>query len=73
MSPQEKFTHRRFVSLFTAHQSAIHACVRRLVPRRVGIATGYAAVVCKKHGVTPREVGKSHIRELRTLIGFESA
>lgn len=35
MSPQEELKHRRFVSLFTAHQSAIHAYVRRLTPRRV--------------------------------------
>jgi RNA polymerase sigma-70 factor, ECF subfamily len=35
MSPQEELNHRRFVSLFTAHQSAVHAYVRRLVPRRV--------------------------------------
>lgn len=40
---------------------------------QMGIATGYAAAVCKTHNATPREVGKTHIRELRTLIGFENA
>jgi RNA polymerase sigma-70 factor (ECF subfamily) len=34
-SYQQENDHRRFVALFTAHQSAIHAYVRRLVPRRV--------------------------------------
>ena len=34
------------------------------------IATGYAAVVGKKHGAMPREIGKKHIKELRALIGY---
>ncbi len=38
---------------------------------QMGIACGYAAVVCKKHNTTPRGVYKKHIKELRTLIGFE--
>lgn len=38
---------------------------------QMGIATGFAAVLCKKHGATPREVGKSHIKALRSLIGFD--
>jgi hypothetical protein len=37
---------------------------------QMGIATGYAAALCKKHGVLPREVGQKHIRELRGLIGY---
>ena len=37
---------------------------------QMGIATGYAAAVCKKHSATPREVGKNHIKELRGLIGY---
>jgi hypothetical protein len=37
---------------------------------QMGIATGYAAALCKKHGAIPREVGKSHIEELRALIGY---
>jgi hypothetical protein len=37
----------------------------------MGIATGFAAVLCKKHGANPKEVGKSHIKELRKLIGFD--
>lgn len=37
---------------------------------QMGIATGYAAALCKKHGAMPREVGKQHIQELRKLIGF---
>ena len=38
---------------------------------QMGIATGYAAALCKKHGATPREVGRQHIGELRRLIGYE--
>ena len=38
---------------------------------QMGIATGYAAVLCKKHNASPKEVGQSHIKELRKLIGFE--
>jgi hypothetical protein len=38
---------------------------------QMGIATGFAAVLCKKHGANPKEVGKSHIKELRKLIGFD--
>ena len=37
---------------------------------QMGIATGYAAALCKKHGKLPREVGKEHIAELRTLVGY---
>jgi hypothetical protein len=37
---------------------------------QMGIATGYAAVLCKKYGISPREVGKKHIAELRKLIGY---
>jgi hypothetical protein len=40
---------------------------------QMGIATGYAAALCKKHGATPREVGQRHINELRQLIGYEPA
>jgi hypothetical protein len=38
---------------------------------QMGIATGYAAALCKTHNATPREVGKQHIAELRGLIGFD--
>ena len=38
---------------------------------QMGIATGYAAALCKKHAATPREVGRQHITELRGLIGYE--
>jgi hypothetical protein len=38
---------------------------------QMGIATGYAAALCKKHNASPREVGRNHIRELRRLIGYE--
>ena len=38
---------------------------------QMGIATGYAAVLCKKHKASPKEVGQSHIKELRKLIGFD--
>ncbi|MGJ8693865.1 MAG: FAD-dependent oxidoreductase [Thalassotalea sp.] len=37
---------------------------------QMGIATGYAAALCKKHNKNPREVGKKHITELRQLIGY---
>ncbi len=36
---------------------------------QMGIATGYAAVLCRKHNATPREVGRKHIDELRDLVG----
>jgi hypothetical protein len=39
----------------------------------MGIATGYAAVLCKKYKATPKEVGQSHIKELRNLIGFDGS
>ena len=39
---------------------------------QMGIATGYAAALCKKHGVPPRGVGEKHIQELRRLIGYEA-
>lgn len=38
---------------------------------QMGIATGYAAVLCQKHDATPREVGRKHIDELRDLVGFD--
>lgn len=38
---------------------------------QMGVATGYAAALCKKYGVLPREVGQKHIGELRRLIGYE--
>lgn len=37
---------------------------------QMGIATGYAAALCKKYGATPRTVGAEHIAELRRLIGY---
>ena len=37
---------------------------------QMGIATGYAAALCKQHSVLPREVGQQHIKELRGLIGY---
>jgi hypothetical protein len=37
---------------------------------QMGVATGYAAALCKKHGKLPRQVGQKHIKELRTLIGY---
>ena len=37
---------------------------------QMGIAVGYAAALCKKHGATPREVGRDHIGELREMIGY---
>ena len=40
---------------------------------QMGVATGYAAALCKLHGVTPREVGRTHIDELRVLVGMKAA
>ena len=40
---------------------------------QMGIATGFAAALCKKHNANPREIGKSHISELRNLIGFDGS
>ena len=37
---------------------------------QMGIATGYAAALCKRHGASPREVGQKYIGELRQLIGY---
>jgi len=37
---------------------------------QMGIATGYAAALCKQHDATPRDVGRKHIGELRKLIGY---
>jgi hypothetical protein len=37
---------------------------------QMGIATGYAAALCKQHNATPRTVGQRHIDELRRLIGY---
>lgn len=38
---------------------------------QMGIATGYAASLCKKYKTTPRSIYKEHIDELRKLIGYE--
>jgi len=37
---------------------------------QMGVAVGYAASLCKKHGVLPRGVYEKHIRELRVLTGY---
>ena len=37
---------------------------------QMGIATGYAAALCKKHSAAPRDVGRKHIKELRRLTGY---
>jgi len=37
---------------------------------QMGVATGYAAALCKKHKADPREIGKTHITELRALCGY---
>jgi hypothetical protein len=43
-----------------------------LTTGQMGIATGYAASLCKTYGKMPKEVGVDHIDELRKLIGYES-
>ncbi len=40
---------------------------------QMGVAIGYAAVLCKKYGMSPREVGKEHIKELRAMVGYKDA
>lgn len=40
---------------------------------QMGIATGYAAALCKKYKASPRTVGQKHITELRTLVGYNKA
>ena len=37
---------------------------------QMGIATGYAAALCKQHSASPRKVGQQYIKELRKLIGY---
>lgn len=37
---------------------------------QMGVATGYAASLCKKYSTNPRGVYKNHIKELRELIGI---
>ena len=37
---------------------------------QMGVATGYATALCKKHSATPREVGKKHVKELCKLTGY---
>jgi len=36
-----------------------------------GVAVGAAAYLCVKHGVTPREVGKRHLKELQSIVFAE--
>ena len=51
MSPKEEEKHRRFLRQFTAHEAAIHAYVRRLVPRRedaIDVMQDIAVVLWKK-------------------------
>jgi hypothetical protein len=36
----------------------------------MGVATGYAAALCRDHGVDPAEISAKHITELRALCGY---
>ena len=38
---------------------------------QMGVATGFAASLCKKYDTNPRGVYKNHIEELRKLCGYE--
>ncbi|MEO0447469.1 MAG: FAD-dependent oxidoreductase, partial [Verrucomicrobiota bacterium] len=38
---------------------------------QMGVATGFAAYLCKKYAANPRSVGQRYIKELRELIGFD--
>ena len=55
---------------FSCSHVGLHGPRVMLTCAQMGLATGYAAGLCKKHGALPREVGKSHITELRSLIGY---
>lgn len=37
---------------------------------QMGVAVGFASVLCREHNKTPREVGQEHIAELRNLCGY---
>ena len=37
---------------------------------QMGVATGYAAALCRDHGVDPAEISAKHITELRALCGY---
>lgn len=37
---------------------------------QMGVATGYAAALCKEFTLTPREIGKQKLPELQSLCGF---
>lgn len=37
---------------------------------QMGVATGYAAVLCKQTQSSPREIYQNHLRELRELCGY---
>jgi len=39
----------------------------------MGIATGYAASLCKKYATTPRGVYSDHLQELKDLVAGTSA
>jgi len=55
---------------FSCSHVGLHGPRVMLTCAQMGLATGYAAGLCKKHGALPREVGKNHIKELRGLIGY---
>ena len=38
---------------------------------QMGVATGYAASLCKKYGTTPKGVYNSYKDELRVLVGID--
>jgi hypothetical protein len=82
--PKETFYHIPFRSLYSKDISNLMMAGRCFScthvglggPRvmktcaQMGIATGFAAALCKKHQANPRKVGQSHIAELRKLCGF---
>jgi hypothetical protein len=35
---------------------------------QMGVATGYAAVLCRKYETSPRGIYQNHIKELQELI-----
>jgi len=37
---------------------------------QMGVATGYAAALCKRHSTSPRGVGKKHLKQLLELTGY---
>lgn len=56
---------------FSCSHVGLHGPRVMLTTGQMGIATGYAAFLCKKYKTNPRGIYKNHIKELRGLIGYK--